>query len=224
MSLLLRRAVEDTPLLPRDVLTAMMFNRFANAVLPDGRTLYPVTARNDVSQALDAITQTPNATLIRGAEFWEEYPLPSLGNFATLYDAAVPVGTTTIDVSGLEDHQIIVFLIDDMDPATSSRPRFRLSTDGGSSFYSTNGDYRRFADGAATGLTTAAVMTNTASTVERSAMAVLFNTPPGVRNCWLNIVRPDAGYLAASTDTITDVRFLGESSTFGITRLIVLGW
>jgi hypothetical protein len=43
-------------------------------------------------------------------------------------------------------------------------------------------------------------------------------------NAWSNIVRPDFNYLNASTDTITNVRFLATSGTWECDRLMVIGW
>jgi hypothetical protein len=71
----LTEAVAGTPLYPRDILTSMMANTFCKFQLPDGRILYPVTTRNQVSEALDAITQNEGYVLIRGPEFWEAIEL-----------------------------------------------------------------------------------------------------------------------------------------------------
>ena len=67
-------ATTGTPLLPRDILTMQFSNRLLAFDLPDGRTLWPVTARNDVSQALDTITQTIGYTLVRRASGWVGEP------------------------------------------------------------------------------------------------------------------------------------------------------
>lgn len=60
-----------TPLLPRDVVTSIQYNRLAMFVLPDGRRWYPMPAYNDVSECLDTISQTPGDLLIRGTNGWE---------------------------------------------------------------------------------------------------------------------------------------------------------
>lgn len=69
-----REAVAGTPLLPGDLLTAMIYNRLTGVLLPDGTRLYPMPARQDVSASLDAISQLPGYMLIRGEEFWEGIP------------------------------------------------------------------------------------------------------------------------------------------------------
>ena len=37
---------EGTPLMPRDILTAMLYNRLLNVELPSGRDLYPMPTRS----------------------------------------------------------------------------------------------------------------------------------------------------------------------------------
>lgn len=67
-------AVKGTPLMPRDLLTSMVYGRLAMFVLDDGRALWPTVAQNDVSRALDVLSQTPNTILVRGEEAWEGVP------------------------------------------------------------------------------------------------------------------------------------------------------
>jgi hypothetical protein len=71
-------AVKGTPLMPRDLLTSMMYGRLAMFIMDDGRKLWPVVARSDVSEALDTITQTPGDMLIRTEEGWVGVPLAEL--------------------------------------------------------------------------------------------------------------------------------------------------
>lgn len=69
--LFFRETVEGTPLLPRDLVTSMLYNRLAAFQLDDGRLLFPMPAKIDVSQSLDAISQTPGTILVRGEQYWE---------------------------------------------------------------------------------------------------------------------------------------------------------
>ena len=64
-------AVKGTPLLPRDLLISMFYQRLAAIVMPDGKVLWPMPARNDVSQALDALANQPGQMLRRGPAIWE---------------------------------------------------------------------------------------------------------------------------------------------------------
>lgn len=65
------KQVEGTPLLPRDMFTMMMFNRLFAVTLDNGKELWPMPARTDVSQALDVLGKIPGMTLRRGENFWE---------------------------------------------------------------------------------------------------------------------------------------------------------
>lgn len=71
MQIQVRQAVQGTPLLPRDLLTSMMYNRLLYIVGTDGRKMYPMPARIDVSNSLDVLSQLPGSVLFRGTEFWE---------------------------------------------------------------------------------------------------------------------------------------------------------
>ena len=91
----LTEAVSGTPLYPRDILTSMLANRFCQFQMPDGRILYPVTTRNQVSEALDAISQTEGFILVRGEQFWEARPyVPGLEDGA-LVQITSPFSWTT---------------------------------------------------------------------------------------------------------------------------------
>lgn len=64
------QATKGTPLLPRDILMQQMFGRFCAVKLPDGRRIYPMAARQDISESLDILSQVPGTILVRGPEFW----------------------------------------------------------------------------------------------------------------------------------------------------------
>lgn len=69
-------AVAGTPLLPRDIMTMQLFNRLVMFKLDDGRELWPMTARFDVSRALDILASNQGSMLIRGDDFWEGWTSP----------------------------------------------------------------------------------------------------------------------------------------------------
>lgn len=66
-----RQAVAGTPFLPRDLLVAAMAGRLFAFAFDDGRRIYPVAARDDVSQSLDVIAHQPGQVVARGPDFWE---------------------------------------------------------------------------------------------------------------------------------------------------------
>lgn len=67
-------ATRDTPLLPRDIITMMLYNRVYIFDLPDGRQLVPKPAKNDVEQALDVLTQEPGMTIVKTETGWDAAP------------------------------------------------------------------------------------------------------------------------------------------------------
>lgn len=69
--ILAREITKGTPLMPRDLQVAAMFGRLFAITFPDGRTLYPMAARHDVSDSLDVLGQVPGGILIRGEALWE---------------------------------------------------------------------------------------------------------------------------------------------------------
>lgn len=66
-----QQAVQGTPLLPRDILTMMMAGRLAAFVSPTGRVIWSKAVQNDVSRALDVISDVPGAMLVRGPDGWQ---------------------------------------------------------------------------------------------------------------------------------------------------------
>lgn len=66
----IHKAVDNSPLLPRDVVTMMLYNRWMAFDLEDGRTLWPMTARTDISEALDIITKEIGDYLVRTSTGW----------------------------------------------------------------------------------------------------------------------------------------------------------
>lgn len=94
-------AVKGTPLLPRDLILMQLYQRLVGIITPDGRKLYPMPVKVDVSNALDAITQTPGKTIVRGEEFWEAGDAGSGGGWVQLLDYQIPglIAPVEVDVS-----------------------------------------------------------------------------------------------------------------------------
>lgn len=60
----------NSPLLPRDLFTMMMFSRLYVFQVPGLGDIWPVTARTDVSDALDVLGAVEGDTLVRGPQGW----------------------------------------------------------------------------------------------------------------------------------------------------------
>lgn len=71
-------ARQGTPILPRDAMFRQMFGRLSMFTLPDGRRIYPMVARVEVSECLDTLSQTPGDILIRLEEGWGAIPFESI--------------------------------------------------------------------------------------------------------------------------------------------------
>lgn len=76
-------ATENTPLLPRDIMTMLFANRMFMLSLPDGRRLYPTVARNDVSESLDVIGSVQGTILFRGLDWWSPLTPGTVGQVLT---------------------------------------------------------------------------------------------------------------------------------------------
>jgi hypothetical protein len=73
----LERATKNTPWMPRDPFISAARGRAWSFTDQNGRTWYPVPARQAVSQSLDAIAQLEGSMLYRGANGWLAVPAPS---------------------------------------------------------------------------------------------------------------------------------------------------
>jgi hypothetical protein len=67
---------------------ALMYGRAIGITQPDGKVMYSMQARADVSRSLDVLGSTPGDTLTRGTQFWEvKPPQPATFRGAKLYRA-----------------------------------------------------------------------------------------------------------------------------------------
>lgn len=160
-----------TPILPRDVMTSMFSQRLVAIHMPNGKVLYPMKLKAEVSQALDTISQTPGAMLVRGEEFWEEGQGgggAGAGTWSVLFDHEIDEQTPEVIVTDLPPTADLVVIGLNFASTVSALFRAHLSTDNGASFYDQSGDYLQIdANGTATPTNTA-FQSTTASTVPRS--------------------------------------------------------
>jgi len=70
----LEQQTAGTPWMPRDVAISAMRARAWNFTGPDGRTYYPMAARDDISNSLDIIAQLPGQMLFRSSGLWVPIP------------------------------------------------------------------------------------------------------------------------------------------------------
>lgn len=93
---ILLEATNGTPLLPRDVAAMLMAGRLFYIHNPETGNIYPMAARQDVSESLDILASTPGQILIRGADFWEG-TTPSFGGGGWFWNE--PPGVVRTDTS-----------------------------------------------------------------------------------------------------------------------------
>lgn len=72
----IREATKGSPFYPRDIMLMLMSGRFAYISFTDGTTVYPMAARQDISQSLDVLSNQPNSVLVRGPEWWTAAQAP----------------------------------------------------------------------------------------------------------------------------------------------------
>jgi hypothetical protein len=72
------QATRGTPLLPRDLMIAFMYGRAITLIDQNGKTIYSMAARADVSKSLDVLGNTPGDFLVRGPKFWEVMKAPPI--------------------------------------------------------------------------------------------------------------------------------------------------
>jgi hypothetical protein len=75
----IEKAVENSPLLPRDVMTMQAFARWFAVGFDDGTTWWPMPARIDVSESLDVLGTKPGDVLVRGPKYWNATAPSNLG-------------------------------------------------------------------------------------------------------------------------------------------------
>lgn len=95
------RATHNTSLYPRDIATIMMAGGLFRLLLPDGKVAWPMPAILAVSESLDALSQTPGYTLIRGIDRWigapQNTPPGQLSSrFRPLNNLGVVTGSNTV--------------------------------------------------------------------------------------------------------------------------------
>lgn len=162
---------QRSPLLPRDILTMILFNRAYWDCSLTKVKYFPMPFRNDVSLSLDAITQVPGQTLVRGPDGWIGTTGGGGGGGAHWQlVASVPI-TSPVDVVEVRDlfdcNEIMV--IGKQLTANTSGFRFgRISTDNGLTWRDQATDYIQISPGGATNSTTFACGISAASAAARS--------------------------------------------------------
>lgn len=96
-----RENVKGTPMLPRDALMAAGYGRGPTIQFPDGRRIYSMATRIDMSMLLDNIGDQEGAMLYRGPdEFWVTLPPGEANQFLSVDENGFPKWVTAPSSGG----------------------------------------------------------------------------------------------------------------------------
>lgn len=201
---------QGTPLLPRDLSTMMLYNRMYAFQLPDGRKVYPMPAYNDVSEALDVISNLEGMTLKRGANGWEAAPYGEGGGGWELIkqdDMAVVGPTTYSQIDNAADYNEIFISLEAVYMTTIDSMRVDASVNDGLTWQTGSSAYgwirdlgRQDAQGPP--------LLNSANNIRPvNAAMQIFNFDAGIPSYFnsLNIAQR-LGVIAGTNDKITNLR------------------
>lgn len=228
MYLWFMQQVEDSPLLPRDAMTMMLYNRLYAFTLETGRTLWPMPAYYDVSGALDVITNEQGQTLVRGANGWiaATAPGPSAATqWKVLHDIEVVSPEPHFDLLGFSGYNEYMVIITELTASTSGHRKLLLSTNNGMSFYNSSPDYIWLQNLGAQYNAAAPNLHSTAASGARSGAMLVTNNGNGTPPWMQGLTHTTENRLfIGSTDPINAARIMnsnGGNITGG--RIIALG-
>lgn len=100
MMALINNWTDGTPLLPRDIVTAMLFNRLFIFELETGEVLYTMAFRKDVEESLNALDAQVGDVLVKTENGWEGMPYGGGAGAGLLMGSAVTTIAQSIGSSG----------------------------------------------------------------------------------------------------------------------------
>lgn len=87
-----RQITAGTVLMPRDIFLGMASGTFVNIQEEGGPTLWPMTARTEMSEFLDIIGQQPGDMLVRNDDLWDRLPIGEQGDVLTITSSGIAWG------------------------------------------------------------------------------------------------------------------------------------
>lgn len=207
-------AVKGTPLLPRDILTSMLYGRLCIFVTNDGRTLYPMSNAIGTSEALDTLTQTPGQSIIRGPNGWIEYTPATEGAnvWQVLADVTLSgsvANWTSATFAGFSEVQLLLITIT---AAANGNRALQVSQDGGATWLSAAASYVRIEAAGTTVNGDALNLHDTASAGARTAFAALTLAPTGPGTNVMLPARAAVAYISGLTGMVNRVRIINRPS------------
>lgn len=207
-------AVKGTPLLPRDILTSMLYGRLCIFQLSDGRMIYPMSNAIGTSEALDTLTQTPGQAVIRGEDGWIPYTPATEGAnvWQLLADNTLPASSSewlSPTFAGFSEIQVLMLSV----TATVSGIRTcQVSTNGGASWVSAASSYNRIEASGAITASDAFNLHDTASAAARTSFAMLTLAPTGIGTTALIPARPAVIQVTGLSAMVNRLRIFNRAS------------
>lgn len=202
-----------TPILPRDVFTSLFYGRLAAFIMTNGKVIWPMAARTDVSDALDVITQTPGYFLRRGNAGWEGVAQPSSLGFRLIQDEMITAPTPawiSDDLTGLS----ILFILGTQLTASASTTRtFGVSMDHGLNWLQSTGDYTAWQEDGVIANGSSIGGTSVASAAARNCALAVIGLDSSRPSLALNVQRFTAYTIAGQNAPITNIRVQPRSGT-----------
>lgn len=220
--------VKNSPLLPRDVMTMMLYNRLYAFDLTDGRTFWPMPALFDISDALDVISNIPGHQLVRGDKFWTSTPGPGPGpasKWTIAYDLVITSYQEYADFTNLQPFNEFMIYLQGVTASANRRRQFQLSTDNGTTFYNSSGNYQHVNSNGDVTNTASVTMHQATGTAAKTCCArISCNNSPISKP--IQVMNENIGMhqFLASTDPINAIR-VGLSGPGGMTggRILIMG-
>lgn len=208
MMLDITNARAGTPVLPRDVFTRMVYNRLIAFIRTDGTKVYPMPARNDVSECLDTITQTPGATIIRGPEGWIEWQPEEIDPLVLRQTTVISSPVAAVEWLGAGAYSRLAVVIIGVSASVSSNRAVQLGTAGGSVFHTGAGDYHNILATGVDNAQSSMLLHSTGATAARSAAMVIGDNIAGQLKLCQPMPIPQLSYFNASLDKIQAMRVI----------------
>jgi hypothetical protein len=214
-----------TPMLPRDLMIALMYGRAFALEMPDGTEMWSMQSRNDVSRSLDVLGKTQGAFLTRGEKFWEAKSFSKIGAWTLDQDITISAPTAAVDIVIDPDLSELMIAAFNISASVNSVRALRFSTDHGASYWSGSGDYLFMRESGELSSFSDIGVHSTASTLSRSFYVTL---PQLTEHSPLKPVEPISrpgfpAFFAASDNPVTNIRVFNRSGG-NLTSGRILTW
>lgn len=223
-------------------------NIIAGAGLTGGGALSAnVTINADASAILDLLSDTQGTVLYRGASAWAALAPGTSGHFlktngaganpewaagggggggawTLVHSGTIAAPVANVDVTGLGGYGDILVIMRLVTTSSSGNRAVHASIDGGSSFYTSSGDYVLVSSTAVESNTANFLGHSTASSSARTMIGLMSGNISGGPKVMQDIHQPDASRMfVASTDVIDALRFSNSAGNLTGGTIYVFG-